>query len=211
MYIYASIIHIHDRERIKLRFQVNCKSVEWDPFEICSDLSLAFAVLSHAWRFPPGHFWIFILCGYTGHFVFKWTAVKKKNEYNNLLELSRRERKDSSGAFWSMSFLHLGPERRGASVDTFPRNQKDGLELASFHYKSWTVHQQSCSESRSLIFPCTLWFQGRTMFRPYERVPIMPQKNPIIKWRARFQLVKFHLGVTKNKKTTTEQKLNVST
>ena len=138
-------------------------------------------------------------------------SCKKKNEYNNLLKLSRRERKDSSGAFWSMSFLHLGPERRGASVDTFPRNQKDGLELASFHYKSWTVHQQSCSESRSLIFPCTLWFQGRTMFRPYERVPIMPQKNPIIKWRARFQLVKFHLGVTKNKKTTTEQKLNVST
>lgn len=196
-----------DHTEISGRFQ-KC----WDPFEICSDLSLAFSVLSHAWRFPPGHFWIFILCGCTGHFVFKWTAVKKKkNECNNLLKLSRRERKDSSGAFWSMSFLHLGPERQGASVDTFPHNKKDGLQLASFHYKSWTIHQQSCSESRFLIFPCTLWFQGRTTFRPYERVPTMPQENPIIKWRASFQLVKSHLGVTKNKQTITEQKLNVST
>ena len=157
VYIYASIIHVYDRERIKQisGWLQKC----WDPFEICSGLSLAFAVLSRAWRFPPGHFWIFILCGCTGHFVFKWTAVKKKkkDEYNNLLKLSRRERKDSSGVFWSMSFLHLGPERQGASVDTLPRNKKDGLDLAPSRYKSWTIYQQLWY-IRSFIFPCTLWF-----------------------------------------------------
>ena len=80
IYICICIHHTHIWQRenqteISGRLQ-KC----WGPFEICSGLSLAFAVLSRAWRFPPGHFWIFILCGCTRHFVFKRTAVKKKKK-----------------------------------------------------------------------------------------------------------------------------------
>ena len=100
MYIYMHPSYTYMTERESNRFQVDFKSVE---------ILLKF-VLACPWHLLCCHVLGDFLLGISEFLSYvaaqgtlysngQLLKKKKKDEYNNLLKLSRRERKDSSGVF----------------------------------------------------------------------------------------------------------------